>query len=156
MIIDNLADISRYAGVSPAFAKAVDFLLAQDLTALPGGTHEIDGQNLFYKMNWGMTEPAADRRWEAHRLYGDIQCVLSGSQEVGYAHISGMFVDGPGYDEKNDIAFYSPLVDKETYRLVLRPGQFMALFPQDAHRPLCADGPPAKIHLLVIKFLVTG
>jgi len=155
MIIDNLTDISRYSGISQSFAKAAEFLRTHDLAALPGGTQEIDGPGLFYKFNWGMTEPAVDRRWETHRLYGDIQCVISGCQEIGYAHIDGMRMDESGYDEKNDIAFCSPYENSGTYKLILKPGQFMALFPQDAHKPLCAPVAPERIHLLVVKFLIS-
>ena len=154
MIIDNLDSISLYQGISPGFAKAVKFILANDLNALPEGVCEIDGRNLYYIPNRSITEPAQSKRWEAHRRYGDIQCVLSGRQKVGYAHIGELCMTDQGYDEEKDIAFFTPRENRELHHLILGTGQFIVFFPQDAHKPMCAVDVPEQIHMFVVKFLV--
>ena len=38
-IVDRLEHLAGYAGISPAFAKAVEFLQKSDLAALAAGRH---------------------------------------------------------------------------------------------------------------------
>ena len=44
-IVDRLEHLAEYAGISAAFAKAVEFLKRSDLNSLAAGRHEIDGEN---------------------------------------------------------------------------------------------------------------
>jgi beta-galactosidase beta subunit len=46
-IVDRLEHLAEYAGISPAFAKAVEFLQKSDLAALAAGRHESDGDECF-------------------------------------------------------------------------------------------------------------
>ena len=50
-IVDRLEHLAEYAGISAAFAKAVEFLKRSDLNSLAAGRHEIDGENCFVIVN---------------------------------------------------------------------------------------------------------
>ena len=44
-IVDRLEHLADCVGISPAFAKAVEFLEKNDLNSLAASRHEIDGDN---------------------------------------------------------------------------------------------------------------
>ena len=61
MIYDTLENARLYKGMNPHLDKAIEFMLTQDLDALPMGRTEIDGSNVFcnkmVKMYSGMVVP---------------------------------------------------------------------------------------------------
>ncbi|OQY39136.1 MAG: hypothetical protein B6226_02415, partial [Candidatus Cloacimonetes bacterium 4572_65] len=47
MILDNLENSVRYNDLHQGFKKAFDFLKREDLTTLPSGKIELDGDKVF-------------------------------------------------------------------------------------------------------------
>ncbi len=90
MIFDSLNNFSRYAGLGNNLPAALKFLLENELTALPVGRLELDGDNLYALVREYTTKPAEQGVWEAHRKYIDIQYMVSGSERMGFAQLSTM------------------------------------------------------------------
>ena len=80
MIYDTIENARLYKGMNPHLDKAIEFMLTQDLDALPMGRTEIDGSNVFCNKMEAQTMPAEEKLFEMHRVYMDIQIDLQGSE----------------------------------------------------------------------------
>lgn len=83
MILDKLANIATYKGVSNNLDLAIDFLLHNNLESLPLGRHAIHGDIVFVTV---MTaELGLGATWEKHRKYIDIQIALTQGESIAWA-----------------------------------------------------------------------
>ena len=98
------------------------------------------------------TAPAAEKKWETHRLHGDIQVIYSGSELVGHAQRKQLVVRTP-YNSTKDAEFYEPPVEPFTL-LNLNEGSFAVFLPHDAHQPGVMLDQPASVLKVVVKFFL--
>jgi len=143
MIKDNLKYASLYESVHPAFPSAFAFLKEALTNPKEVGRYELDGGAFALVQSYD-GKPADLCKIEAHRKYIDIQCVLKGKELFGVADLSTQTLYEDKFDEK-DVAFYHGEVDL----LTLSDGDFVIVFPEDAHRPQQGDG--SRIEKVVIK-----
>ena len=148
MIVDSLRNAALYRGLSPRIARAFDYLIGIDPRDASARTVEIDGTRVYAIFEQYETRHPAEGAWEAHRRHIDLQCVLAGTERIGYSPI-GHLVAGT-YDPERDLL---PLRGDGAY-LTLGPGDFMLLYPDDAHMPKIAVGPPAPVSKVVVKIAV--
>ena len=148
MIIDTLAQASRYEPLHPRFKAAFDFLRNTDLTALAVGRTEIDGDKLFALTQNYETQPAREGKLEAHRVYIDIQFVIAGEEYIGYAPLDDQPPTEPFNTEK-DIGFYHG--DASFTRVFA--GMFAIFYPHDAHLPSRHLTTSAHVKKVVLKVL---
>ncbi|MCU0845869.1 MAG: YhcH/YjgK/YiaL family protein [Spirochaetes bacterium] len=146
MIIDTVANIALYAALNSKLGRALDYITKTDLGTLPAGRTDIDGADIYCIVSEYDTRPAGELKWEAHRVYTDIQVVLSGAEAIGYAPVSALNVTA-GYDAGSDVMF---LEGEGTFMPAL-PGRFIVLTPHDAHMPGVSTGVKSRIKKLVIK-----
>jgi YhcH/YjgK/YiaL family protein len=148
MIADTLRNAHLYRDLSPRIAMALTFLRSTDLAGTGVGTIEIEGPRVYAIFQEYETLPLPQGAWEAHRQYIDLQCVVAGTERIGYAN-AGRLTPG-AYDPTRD---FQPLSGEGDY-LTLGPGDFMILFPEDAHMPRIAAGAPATVRKVVVKIAV--
>jgi YhcH/YjgK/YiaL family protein len=148
MIIDHLTRASLYRTLDARFERAFAFLERDDLNTLATGTHELDGRRMYALVQEYQTKRAEDGKWEAHRNYIDLQYVVSGSERFGFAPV-GRMAEGP-YDSERDME--RPAVDGTFTEL--GAGEFMVLWPGEAHMPGMAIGEPAAVRKIVVKIAV--
>ena len=133
MIYDKIRNLPLYASIHPAYMeKVVAFFKRVEDENLPDGKYELDGKNLFVNLGTRDTGPDDDKKWEAHRLYADIQAVLAGAQRISYCNISDAEITEP---YKEDIEFFRPT--RPGIPCDLYAGDFIMLFPEDLHQPDC-------------------
>ena len=146
-IVDRLERLADYAGISPAFAKAVDFLQRSDLASLAPGRHDIDGDNCFAIVNDAAElVPTSERKVELHRVYFDIQIPLSGEETYGVERFDPS-AEG-SFDESKDLGFY----DQKVVPVTLKPGEFAVFYPDTcAHAPACSLSGPRNIRKIIVK-----
>ena len=149
MVVDQLANASRYVSLHPGFADAVKFASRPDLAQLADGRHEIDGQRLFAMISRDHGRGRERSLLEAHRRYVDIQLVISGEDCIGWMPNEKCQRVASPYDAEKDLLLY---FDRPATWLVLPAGTFAIFFPHDAHAPLASEGP---IHKAVFKVAVT-
>lgn len=146
MIIDTLEHAARYESLHPALGKAFAFLRRTDLLSLTDGRHPLDG-GVYALVQTYATQPVEDGALEAHRRYWDIQAVIAGAEQLGYAPVpDGREIATP-YSEERDILFYSGACDFVT----LRPGLFALLMTHDGHMPSRLLNKPASVRKVVVK-----
>lgn len=143
----NLKDWRKLDGTK-GLEAGFTFLERPDLTALPLGRHDIEGDSVYVLLQKSMTRPPAEGRFESHQRYIDIQFLITGEEVIGLAPVENLEVTAP-YNEAKDITFYA--VAKGFEAVSLAPGQFAVFFPADGHMPLCAAGQPMEIHKAVVK-----
>ncbi|HEY0740602.1 MAG TPA: YhcH/YjgK/YiaL family protein [Chryseosolibacter sp.] len=151
MILDDIRYSSRYEFLGPLFKKAFQFIAANDMTLLPPGKHEIQGDDLFVIiMEYETKEPVY---WvmENHRKYIDIQYMLRGEELMGVQTFANQ-TPTTAYDESRDAAFYKPEYDS---LLKVKQGQFAIFFPHDLHMPSMQSGAIQKVLKAVFKVKVT-
>ena len=153
MVLDRVENAALYAALGKRFAQSFDLLKTGNLGSKEAGTYEVDGKKLYYMVQRYTTKPVAERRFESHRKYADIQVVLSGREIMGYRQVRGLEMTTP-YDEAKDIMFYS--TPSEYTELKMGAGEFVVLFPDDAHMPQVQWSSPVQVVKIVFKVLLEG
>jgi biofilm protein TabA len=151
MILDTLAQSSHYHPLSSRFAAAFAFL-REFREGLKLGRHEIAGDEVFALVQQYTTKPVAERKFEAHRKYIDIQYVARGRELIYWAPLPLLTTVTMPFDEKQDAALFAGI--PEAVPVQVRSGQFAILFPADGHAPACAWGEPAEVLKVVVKVMV--
>jgi YhcH/YjgK/YiaL family protein len=150
MILDTLAHADRYVPLHPLFRAGFDYL-RRFSPDTPDGRHAIEGEKLFALVQSYTTAPAAEKRFETHRKYIDIQYIVSGEEALLHAPAEGLEVSVP-YDAEKEAMFYrDPAISSAT---ALRAGEFTIYFPNDAHKGACALHAPVAVRKIVLKVAV--
>lgn len=149
MIIDQLANSPLYEMLSPRIKRAFDYLHQTDLQAIEDGKYEIDGKNIYAVVQQYPTKLKQQGKWETHQRYIDIQYIVQGVELIGHTHVSRL-VQGE-YDPAGDLMF---LTGEGNY-LKLASGEFMLLYPEDAHMPGIAVETPGAVKKVVVKIAVS-
>lgn len=143
MIVDTLRNIASYASLSDHFATAVRFLQTADLTALPVGITEVDGQQVYVNLQQTDLRPHAPA-WEAHAAYADIQLILRGQERFGYAPEAELH---PLQEERD----FRTCTAHSSFYFDLTEGQFAIFLPGEPHDPChpVTDVPERGLKLVV-------
>lgn len=156
MIIDTLDNLNFYFGLSAGLDCALSVLKHYNLENIEPGEYKdfpIDGCDTVLKIF--KPELVCDDDeipWEYHEQHIDVQCVLSGGNElIGYAPRGKLA--GWEYDPEEDVAYTRFPCDYLPIRL--KEGEFAVFFPQDAHRKIRSGG-NAGYRKLVFKVPAKG
>jgi YhcH/YjgK/YiaL family protein len=145
MIIDHLDHADMYAGMNKRIALALSYLAGNDFSTIEPGRYELDGANVYAMVQQYDTKTREAGKWEAHRQYIDVQFVAQGEELMGYAPLDRLKA-GP-YHEDGDYL----LLEGEGEFMLMRPGSFVILAPQDAHMPGMAVHAPRPVRKVVVK-----
>lgn len=147
MIFDKIENSELYSVISSNLKKGFDFLKSTDLEKLEPGRHDIDGNEVFALVSEYETKKHIDCKPEAHRVYTDIQYLVSGNEIISYEPLTNQTPTLEHNPEK-DIAFYSGNLSP----IVISKGMFAVFFPQDIHQPcMMINDLPGKVKKIVIK-----
>lgn len=153
MIVASLEHARRYLAVHPLFAEAFAWLEEPANRSRSPGRHAIRDPELLVNVDEGRTQPRAERRFESHRRYLDIQVPLFGGEVIEWAPVAALELE-QDFEAGGDIAFYRAPVWMPT-RLLVPPGHFAVFLPEDGHRPCCAiDERPGEFRKVVFKLAV--
>ena len=129
MIIARNETALSYLGIHPNLDQALRRITPEFLSGL--GTERVDilpGQVWCTKFTYE-TIPDSESFFEAHEKFLDIHLMLAGSERVE--------ISSPGslrqFDSKPENDFYAYHGDG-THKLVLSPGSFLVVWPDDAHK----------------------
>lgn len=151
MILGNKSDIAKVLPyVGEGLQKALAYIAATDFAHIENGEYEIDGRNVFARVNTYETEPKAERRSEKHNDYIDVQFVARGEEEIWFAPLEEKNVVTEDLSEENDVLFYAD--PQEANCVKLSAGDFAVFFPWELHRPNCQlDGKASEVQKIVVK-----
>ena len=147
MILDKLSQAKAYRGIHPRLDAALDRLDEGFLSTVGPETQQLEGDALYVTRFTYDTLPLEDTFFEAHRRYLDIHLMMAGEERVDIASPEGLTL----FEQKGDFYAYRGRAEQS---LVLRPGSFLVVFPEDAHRiKIQVDG-PKTVSKVVFKVLV--
>jgi YhcH/YjgK/YiaL family protein len=146
MIVDNLANAANYFSLHPLFEKAFEYISALDLEKAVTGSTEIEGTELRASVVEAALKPVTEAKLETHKKFIDIQIPVTRGETFGWKSLSTLTSSVSGYNEVNDIEFYS---DAPSAYVTLLPGEFVIFSPEDGHAPLIGDGETKKIIIKV-------
>ncbi len=148
MIIDTLANASKYASIHPLFAKAFEYIAATDLDTIEIGKYDIaEGLKAIFSDKKGMTAAESIAKFECHNKNIDIQFCIRGKETIGWKPRGNCAEPKGEYNPEKDVSFYN---DAPDMYFQLTNGQFAIFFPEDVHAPMIAADDDA-IRKLVIK-----
>lgn len=151
MLQGNKKDIEKLLPyVSKRLQKALAYVAETDFSKIANGEYEIDGRNVFARVNTYETEPKAERKPEKHNDYIDVQFVAQGSETIWYTPLTKECVETENRAEKEDVIFYADPQEKNC--AVLNAGDFAIFFPWELHRPNCSCEKKASfVQKIVVK-----
>lgn len=163
MIYDHISHQQLYRTVAPGLEKAFDYLLNFD-ESTPDGRYELEGEALVAMVQTYDTQPAAEKRYESHERYLDVQYIVSGEEILYHTPVGRLEISIP-YSQAKDVMFFAdpPAATPEAAAnawenpaLLMRPGDFCVLYPQDGHKPGCTPpgAQPCTVRKIVMKVQV--
>lgn len=152
MIFDQLTHLSSYLGCHPNLDTAIRFLQETDLTTLPEGRTEIDGDNVFLNVMEACARPEEELQFEVHRYHMDIQIDLSGTERIA-----------TGDRRQAALLHYNPQADLSFVRCPkladceIGTGNFILCMAGEPHMPgILTDAGPSLKKCVVKIFIPNG
>ncbi len=147
MFTGKIKEAAKYDYLAEKFKLGYKWLAENDVKSMTLGKYEISGDDVFALVQSYETQPEKERKFETHDKYFDIQYMLEGSEMFGVCAREGLKLTEDLKDE--DVKFYE---DPEIFGMVLlNEGEFIVVSTEEAHKPRCAAGKPAKVRKVVIK-----
>lgn len=134
MIVDHIKNWKRYQGCGENIAAALRFIeeRAQD-PALTNGTYELVPGEVIVHVLDKESHARGDAKMEIHKKFMDIHYIITGAERCGVAPLP----EEVAYDEATDNGFWDCADD---YSVLIREGEFYAVWPMEPHCPLCNAG----------------
>ena len=147
-VCDSMSNAGGYANYGKHFGKVAAFLARKDLSRLPTGRYEIDGEDAFATITEATLKAWEAARPEVHREYFDVHVPLSGEETIGVGTANPE--ERIDFDEDNDIGFCDGAAVEP---LTVKPGEFLIVNPATClHAPCCSmDGGGMTIRKIIIK-----
>lgn len=138
MIYAKNADALAYRGIHPNLDLALEHITPEFLASLRDNQRvELKGDLVYCTQFTYETIPQEESFFEAHRRYLDIHIMVEGEERVDMNRPEDLTLTDA--QEGNDFYAYQ---GESWHSTVLRPGEFLVVFPGDAHRiKVQVDGP---------------
>jgi biofilm protein TabA len=150
MIADQIRNYELYKIMNERVDRAVEYIQTHTFAGLHTGMHEVEGQEIYFNLIEYETKEVEERFWESHKKYLDLHYILEGKEFIGHEQFDRMTIKQE-YEEKDD--FYL-LNGKVQSKVKLEQGDFMLLFPNDAHMTAIKVDGPEKVRKVVFKILI--
>ena len=147
MILDKLSAANAYRGIHPRLDGVLDRLNEAFLATVGPETMELEGDKLYVTCFTYETLPREETFFEAHKRYLDVHLMVQGEERVELASPGGLTL----FEHQGDFYAYRGEAEQS---LVLRPGSFLVVFPEDAHRIKIQVNGPETVSKVVFKVLV--
>ena len=148
MIKDKLENCSIYYNISQNLKNGFEWLKSNNLDELNPEQYIIDGARLYANVQEYYTKDNAD--FETHKKYIDIQCMIKGTEKIGYCNKTDC-TSVKNYNSEKDIEF---LTCKNEDWINLKEGEFAVFFPNDAHKPSIKIKDKDFVKKVVVKVLI--
>lgn len=141
MIICPIKDLGRYTAIIPGLEEAL--AIVNTMNDYTPRTIPLSGKNRILVQNGTTRAPG---NCEAHRKFLDVQCIVKGSEVMGWADVAAL-TPVNDFNEAGDVGLYSG--DLEFVKI--NAGNCYVVFPEDAHAPGVHLDTPTEYTKLVIK-----
>lgn len=149
MIYARNEDALWYRGIHPELDKALERITPEFLAGVGYERMELDGSDLYVTRFTYETVPDEESFFEAHLRYLDIHIMVDGSERVEIAPPETL-----AQFEQNEAGDFYAYRGEGRYKLTLSPGDFLVVFPGDAHRIKMRVDAPETVTKVVFKVRV--
>ena len=150
MIYAKNTDALTYRGIHPNLDLALERITSEFLSGVDSERVELKGGDVYATRFTYETVPPEESFFEAHKKYLDIHIMVQGSEGVEIAPPEAL----AEFDRTEASDFYA-YRGRGHYKLTLSPGDFLVVFPGDAHRiKMRLDG-PETVSKVVFKVKIT-
>ena len=149
MILDQLKNASFYKDIQPGITAALEKAAAYTPDNYPGGRVDVNGDKLFLLLNEYETHSPEGALFEAHHKYIDVMYMVEGEEIIYVEPTDKLRTITKPYDPEMDYLLAE--LDRDATPVRLSAGQFIVLFPQDAHAPGCFDKTSEPVKKVVAK-----
>lgn len=144
-------DLESFKSIHPHFSDAFEFLKKAVKEDYKDGNYEIDGKNIYAFISSYETKTESEVQFEAHNKYIDIQCVVSGTEVIGFESEKEVSLT-QDYKDGNDICFYA--LNENYDKIALKKGEFVIIMTDELHAPcLSVENKPENVRKIVVKIL---
>lgn len=134
--------------VEERVSQAVDYLLSVDVNSTQIGVKHIVNDYFYYSIQSYITKPAEQCNLESHRKYVDIQIMVDGRELMDIVDTSRLTVK-EDYDAEKDTIFWN--IPSRMVRTTLNAGDYVVLYPENAHRGAVENKSSLKVIKIVGK-----
>lgn len=145
MIYTTLSQSERIESLHPKFKELFDFVKNNDLLNREIGRIELDGDALFINNVNPQMMKAEEQVLEVHRQYIDVHFPLDKAEIIGIKPLENCMEEKSAYNGKDDYALFA---DAPSNLITVLPGEFLIVYPEDAHAPVIGEG---KLRKLIAK-----
>lgn len=146
MIYAKNNDARTYRGIHPNLDLALEHITSEFLAKVGYDRVELKGSDVYATRFTYETVPEAESFFEAHKKYLDIHIMVDGSEGVEIAP-PGALQEFDRVEANDFYAYRGPA----SYQLKLSPGDFLVVFPEDAHRIKMQLDQPETVSKVVFK-----
>ena len=146
MIYARNEDALWYRGIHPELDKALERITPEFLAGVGYERMEIHGSDLYATRFTYETVPDEESFFEAHLRYLDVHIMVDGSERVEIAPPETLTLF-----EQNAAKDFYAYRGEGRYKLTLSPGDFLVVFPGDAHKIKMRVGAPGTVTKVVFK-----
>ena len=146
MLHDRIEHAELHFGLGPRFRTALEWLAANGASCAAEEPFAVADGVVARPARYVPHAPDP-ARFEFHRRFADVQFVAEGEEDVLVAPLAETRAAAP-FDEAADVGFGT--AEGEAVRL--RAGEFLVLFPHEAHQPgVAAETGAGKVRKIVVK-----
>ena len=146
MIYAGNTDARTYRGIHPNLDLALEHITPEFLAQVGGEPTELKGRDVYVTRFTYETVPETESFFEAHKKYLDIHIMTDGSEGVELAP-PGELEEFDRVEANDFYAYRGPA----RFKLTLSPGDFLVVFPNDAHRIKMQLNTPETVSKVVFK-----
>lgn len=127
--------------------EALKYLRDLKITKADIGKHIVD-QNFFFIVQEYVTKLESEFKLESHREYIDIQLIVNGCEAMDLSDISRLNILEE-YSAVNDVLLWE--APERMMRVTLKKGDYIILYPENAHRGAVRLGKEEKVLKIIGK-----
>ena len=146
MILAKNSDARTYLGIHPNLDLALERITPEFLDSVGYEKVRLKGDDVYATRFTYETVPEEESFFEAHKKYLDIHIMVEGSEGVEIAP-PGELTEFDRAEANDFYAYRGPA----HHRLTLSPGDFLVVFPNDAHRIKMRLEEPETVSKVVFK-----
>lgn len=142
MILAHLTESARYEQLHPLFKTAFDFIKSNNLLKMETGRIELESNRLFINNIKANLIKKEKQALEIHKKYIDIHIPLDKTEIIGWKSLSDLNKPREKFDTEKDFALFD---EPASNYIEVHPGEFLIVFPEDAHAPVIGEGVLRKL-----------
>ncbi len=151
MIYDVIKNAKAYAGVGEGIQQVIEAAAAYTPENYTTGQVKLNGDDAYMNLAAYQTHAFQDGLFEAHRQYLDVMVIVEGTETVYVKHTPSLTNITMEYDPKGDALLAKEDHIEDMSAILLYPGTFLVLFPDDAHAPGCVYQEASSVKKIIGK-----